>query len=1812
MDELKRAFEAAYKCTDQIQEKIGLGVFLSEADLSALSGALDSLRREQERIEHQLKTSDILPDGEMSIQTVEELFLSQAQHREDEAQARKLADRFLSIQSLDEAYQVLLAPFQRRLSDCEPSTLVELYQNGELEPYRRLIECVEMKEPTHSDVLPLADFYGHHLAFGILGRQLYFPEDAPSTAAEEAPPEETPSEAGRRPEPSQAVPPMTALEDFGDLAREQGTKQPKGVKALLNLCGSEWELKHMLLIVNELVNFYLFLPELQYVTDPGLDRAALDKALSLLLREGYLIRYTLDRYPGITMYGATQAGSQIFQKDAFRRYIVRDAAPFKGRRMDNAADFIRRCEGRLYFSRMFAKDHPVAATYTENIASSVIELRRTDDEPLLGLILPAAIFTRDDAEASLDDLLQTLKKALENTAPDLTVFLASGTREQAAGWEDYLRSQLSFPDQTRFLHGVIGEDSYEDRTGEAQSLASYIQELMDKYRNSGAPVEETPAPEEESFALEEETPALGEEPFALEEETPALEEEPFALEEETPALEEETPAWEEKSSAWEENTIGTEGENEKTSGQESPDSDAAPVEPPVPSRAPKPPVSRRKLPPVIISPSRKSAEAGDGTDMRQEAYRLFVKEKYSSALTLARALSRSSPELKAEYRRYAYALDDPALDKQYCYSDLQTVFPDGFGRQAASDALGLAAYLRLFFSKDAMAEPFYMKNCADDLNACLTFRRVSELKDIVYNLQHCFERTQAVFTPEILSSLIDSTNTNSLRNQYQKKAARFLEGRPEETQKRNQRLGDTFKALLGAKSELRSAVQWVQDGNDDQSEHILNWITPFLSRDNLPAGECDDKHLDWDRIEQYVEDAWRSTEGRATRRKNETLKDPARSTIINRVAEAVKLAASWVFLGSSNEEKHLSEDSRSMLNTTRKRIAEAMGKAAPLCADYPAEEPEERAAMSALAETLRTLSDTLSRGPDEDARRYFYLDFLMDNRLEMTEDYIPFLDEDFSEISPMNLCRRIIKHSRTGTMPWPEVIQRIFEDAEAGCDFGHAELIRNYLLVAEPEYQWPAAYTFPNSVEATRKRLDDEDRNFQARLDLAANYGWIDDTRMIDMILADMERRREHCMATQNFGFYFRTAQAYLKMIQQEAESRRNLYLSRLEELRVEKGDWPIFSEVERLISQQMYTVAQDYMDQAQNSNRREVPVSTYLVSNSDAFSKFLHQYTTLHNDARNAATTSIVQLYTRRHRDMSIARTGEAMLARWPRSPGRDMCKPLEELFRYMNLPVRRVSRTEQTNHYIMEFEGGVQDVNYPHPIGAYGTEMRSKGLHIFLTFGKRNDNTMNTELQKLMTASLNGPAIVLADTALSLADRRSLAQILKSQSQTSTYIVLDRVLLFYLAEFPQLERWNILLRCALPFHYYNPYTESSIVELCPEMFIGRQDELNSIISHGGANIVYGGRQLGKTALLQRAKKLKDVREKGQWAFYLDIRDREVDSTAQLIYHMLIDDHFLEEPADGGEDHITWDSLTRKIIRRINDQANPVENLLLLLDEADTFLQSCGESDCNYAPISCFKRIQQSSGNRFKFVLAGLHKVMRFYKQASQDNDSPIPHLATITMLPLPFHEARELVELPLSYLGFKIQPENEHLIAQILSSTNYFPGLIQYYCSSLVRAVNRDYQGDVNERPPYWLKEAQILTLLKDREFQDNIREKYEITLGVDDMEQGYYNALAYSLARCHFDLPEDIALGYTAEDIRNVCRELDIYSIAKLSLDQVDELLKELIELNILRSRDTDGETRYIFNRASFRHMLGDENQVDDKLAEIMEKEAAVHVS
>ena len=269
-----------------------------------------------------------------------------------------------------------------------------------------------------------------------------------------------------------------------------------------------------------------------------------------------------------------------------------------------------------------------------------------------------------------------------------------------------------------------------------------------------------------------------------------------------------------------------------------------------------------------------------------------------------------------------------------------------------------------------------------------------------------------------------------------------------------------------------------------------------------------------------------------------------------------------------------------------------------------------------------------------------------------------------------------------------------------------------------------------------------------------------------------------------------------------------------------------------------------------------------------------------------------------------------------------------------------------------------------------------------------------------------------------------------------------------------------------------------------------------------------------------------------------------------------------------------------------------PVKRFLLLMDEADGFLESSHE--VKYQPVAYLYQLQSATEGRFKFVLAGLHNVVRF-SHATADN-SVMPKLGALTIKPLTYQEASQLLEVPLYYLGFRISPEQNVLLSQILLSTNYYPGLIHFYCAQLVESLRT-----VDGVPPYYLDENQIRVLLQKPDFLQQIRDKFFITLDVEE-DKLYYRILAYALAYCYYDQTDKAVEGYSFQEIWEMCAAFHIDTITSLPQENVKVLLSEMEELNVLVHLNG----RYTFNGANFRHMMGDEETVFNELEKFGESE------
>ncbi|RXH29337.1 hypothetical protein XH84_22910 [Bradyrhizobium nanningense] len=301
-------------------------------------------------------------------------------------------------------------------------------------------------------------------------------------------------------------------------------------------------------------------------------------------------------------------------------------------------------------------------------------------------------------------------------------------------------------------------------------------------------------------------------------------------------------------------------------------------------------------------------------------------------------------------------------------------------------------------------------------------------------------------------------------------------------------------------------------------------------------------------------------------------------------------------------------------------------------------------------------------------------------------------------------------------------------------------------------------------------------------------------------------------------------------------------------------------------------------------------------------------------------------------------------------------------------------------------------------------------------------------------------------------------------------------------------------VLEIAQGYSGADPYRDYNRSAVPPEMFKGRSWERSAIEHSFGSHIVFGGRRLGKTALLRQIHATPPA---NAIFAYVDV-DSVVDAS-NAFEQMSRRISIFSAPVRSEDEFIatitTW--LDEDERRR----------LLLLIDEADNFVRS--ESETNFRCIRALLRLMADTGNRFKFVLAGLHNVSR----AARTDNSPLVHISNNPLKIGPLldedvDDAEFLVRGPLAAMGFEFEKREDAW--RILSFTNYYPVLIQVFCEELLRIIHD--RVEQTNRLPDLISTTLVEQALESADVRGKLFATFEKTI---NSIEGRYELLTYILA-------------------------------------------------------------------------------------------------
>lgn len=851
-----------------------------------------------------------------------------------------------------------------------------------------------------------------------------------------------------------------------------------------------------------------------------------------------------------------------------------------------------------------------------------------------------------------------------------------------------------------------------------------------------------------------------------------------------------------------------------------------------------------------------------------------------------------------------------------------------------------------------------------------------------------------------------------------------------------------------------------------------------------------------------------------------------------------------------------------------------------------------------MVQTLRELEQRLSGGYKEGTYKYYYIDFLKSDKVLLDEDFLPILDEVL-ELPDFSIMSRIQSHCDENETDLSDRLQKIFAGDD---DYGSASLILKYFdcqgkNLSSEEYE---KYNIEKAIVYPLRDLENKRKEFIEDIELAQSYGQIDNTveNSKEAILQIMEVWYLWAIDTQNYGFFVKILEEFRKKIKNDAQVRAHDLQMSLDVYLKENGSWEedeliskAVAQIRERIEQQNYAAAEDLLNRV-ITHDLDLDVT---VQQEDYLEKFFDEYDiNYRKTADSGATLKSLVNTTKANKDI---KGGNRLLETWPRGAGVGE-SALKNLLNALGFNLEIVHKEEsilgkiENYSVVLKRPQNGRKSNYKHPISVFGSEAEEKGFRVVCIFGKTDASRLIDIFKEVGNAK---NTIVLLDYALTSSDRRILARKTKTDMSGKVFAVIDRVILVFLAKhYSETAINRMLMSIIMPFASYQPYIDKSADVMPPEIFIGRKYELEKIESPTGVNIVYGGRQLGKSALLRMARKDIDHDENGDRAILVDIKGNDYKAAAKKISAALFDEGILKE------EHITddWSELARDIKKCLRSSTDYIPYLLLLMDEADVFIESC--ESVGYRPFDALKDIQSIGSGRFKFVVAGLRNIVRFKREVALGNNSVLTHLESLTVKPFKSMEARELLEVALSYLGFRFPKDNdtEVLISTIFGTTNYFPGLLQLYCAKLIEAMRRDYAGySESETPPYIVKKDHIKKVLAEQSLQQDIREKFFITLKVG--EDDYYYIIALLVA--YYYHGNKSQNGCSASDLIELA---DTYSIGKISAinsESLAALMEEMCELNVLQHT---GDGRYRFTRHSFCQMMGTVQQIEDELMNYME--------
>lgn len=434
---------------------------------------------------------------------------------------------------------------------------------------------------------------------------------------------------------------------------------------------------------------------------------------------------------------------------------------------------------------------------------------------------------------------------------------------------------------------------------------------------------------------------------------------------------------------------------------------------------------------------------------------------------------------------------------------------------------------------------------------------------------------------------------------------------------------------------------------------------------------------------------------------------------------------------------------------------------------------------------------------------------------------------------------------------------------------------------------------------------------------------------------------------------------------------------------------------------------------------------------------------------------------------------------------------------------------------------------------------------------------------------------------------------------------LLLDDDLVAYLTAHPAERLAKLLEVCLLSFRT-NPYDDYGARPVPPEMFFGRSQELDDLRNVASSAVLYGGRRLGKSSLLNQLleesrthlQKGPDGKLMGELAVYVSLLSGNDPAgfsqdyrlfAWRSIYKALVTAGFMTGNAP---DLRSEQAIREHIQDEIVAGRCKASALYLLIDEADDVMRQDLLSNAPF--LASLQALSDSilGHARIRYVIAGLHNLTRM----TTGGNTALGKARSIALQPFSsgtdILNGVDLITKPMAALGFYFERGDEGLPLRIMAVCNFYPAFIQLYCRNL---VYRLYNNRAGKELTTRITSDDLDAVECDEAFLQEIRDKFSLNLNLDKR----YKAIALILAEHSYAEPANsVFAGLTATEIRDSCMSQAAAHFKSTAPGAYEALLDEMDKLTILERNGP----RYQLRTPDIATMLGEMEQISHLLDEL----------